>query len=230
MAPPIGATQTKEVRSYADYFKRQNLCYPFPRGKTDSHFGHEKTKKVYRHEGGNYEKMNKTKAITDSVKVSRMAEQLCKLYHPRYGLMWVLGTFTGLRIGDLLRLRPRDIGQFVWVEEAKTKRIRGVFLPPVLLVMVYIHVIRESLHPHQFLFFSSPSRKNKPISRQWAHRIIARTAKMDGLCCIGAHSMRKIYACDIYRSTGKIEAVQAALGHRNISTSFFYIRDVLVSG
>ena len=155
-----------------------------------------------------------------------MAQTLWNVHH-RYALLWFLGVETGLRIGDLLRIRVRDVGQFLWLEEQKTKRIRGIFMMPDILEDIYFYVYEHRLNPDEFLFFSSSTRKYKPITRQWAHRVIARTSKIRGHRHIGSHSMRKIYACELYRSTGKIEAVQEALGHRSVATTFFYIRDVL---
>jgi len=165
-------------------------------------------------------------AITVSRDVYYMEKALFKV-HWRYGLMWYLGTFTGLRISDLLKLRPYDIAELLWVEEQKTKKIRCIYLPLALLADIEEYIQHYRLAPLEYLFFSSGSRRNKPISRQWAHRIIARTARYNGLHSVGAHSMRKIYACDLYRSTGHLESVQRALGHKNISTTFLYIREIL---
>jgi site-specific recombinase XerC len=78
-----------------------------------------------------------------------------------------------------------------------------------------------------FIFFSSSTQKHKPITRQWAHRIIASEARKMNLCCIGSHSMRKIYACNLYQSTGDLNAVQRALNHKYPSTTLLYLRDLL---
>jgi integrase len=65
------------------------------------------------------------------------------------------------------------------------------------------------------------------MSRQWATTVIAKTARSLGLENVGAHSMRKIYACNIYRATGSIEAVRASLNHSKAETTLIYLRDVL---
>lgn len=184
-----------------------------------------KREKLYTLEGVNFDTVNKTKAILDPNQDYKMLKRLCKL-HLRFGLMWLMGIVTGLRISDLLRLRPQNIKQITWVREGKTGRIRGLFIPDDVLQAVDFCVTECNISQSEYLFFSSATRRYKPISRQWAHRIIAREAQILDLKHIGAHSMRKIYACNLYRSTGKIEAVQTALGHKDISTTFFYIRDV----
>jgi site-specific recombinase XerC len=39
--------------------------------------------------------------------------------------------------------------------------------------------------------------------------------------------MRKIYACNIFRSTGNFEAVQRALNHSKMETTMIYLSDAL---
>jgi integrase len=85
------------------------------------------------------------------------------------------------------------------------------------------------LRPDDYLFYRCASRKHISVSRQYVHRIISRTASNLGLRYIGAHSMRKIYACRLFSSTGSIDAVQAQLNHRHISTTLIYLKDLLVA-
>jgi site-specific recombinase XerC len=68
------------------------------------------------------------------------------------------------------------------------------------------------------------------MSRQWARRVIALTARNLSIDEVGAHSMRKIYACNIFRSTGDLEAVRVALNHSKVETTLIYLRDVLPAG
>jgi len=170
--------------------------------------------------------MKKTKPLLEPQEVDQMTENLCKL-HKRFAVLWLVGVFTGLRISDLLQLRPRDIGEITWVEEQKTKRIRGLFIKPALMAEIQDLIAFNQLKPDEFLFFSTENKKHKPISRQWAHRIIAKTARNLRQKGIGTHSMRKTYACDLYFATGSLEAVKASLGHKDISTTFLYVRDAL---
>jgi integrase len=140
--------------------------------------------------------------------------------------MWNLGISTGLRIGDLLKLRPTQIDRIVWVEEQKTKKIRGIFMTSEILEAVSRYIREHRIAPDGYLFYSSDSKRAKSMSRQWAHRIISRIASKMGLNLIGAHSMRKIYACNLYKNLGDLEGIQRALGHKSISTTFLYVRDV----
>jgi integrase len=144
--------------------------------------------------------------------------------------MWNLGIATGLRIGDLLKLRPAQIDRIFWIEEQKTKKIRGIFMTSEILETVNRYIREHRVASDGFLFYSSDSKKTKSMSRQWAHRIIARTASNLGLKCIGAHSMRKIYACGLFASTGSIKAVQSELGHKHMSTTLIYLKDLLETG
>jgi integrase len=171
--------------------------------------------------------LNLTRAIINPNDVLWMTLAL-KRVHPRFCLLWQLGIITGLRISDLLSLTVLYVSTgSITIREKKTKKYRYFSLDPDIMSDIAHYTRLFKLKPEHFLFFSSSSKFNKPMSRQWANRIIARTAKIRGLRCIGAHSMRKIYACTLYQSTGDLKSVQRALGHRYPSTTLFYLRDLL---
>jgi integrase len=171
--------------------------------------------------------MNRVKAVLSPEKVNALSARLKKA-HPRFYLLWAIGISTGLRISDLLCLRPSHLTSTCFTfEESKTKKTRHLELDDELLQEARRFVARYHLGDGHFLFFSSAARKHKPMSRQWAHRVIAREAAEVALEMIGAHSMRKIYACRLFASSGSIETVQAILGHKYVSTTLIYLRDIL---
>ena len=172
--------------------------------------------------------MTRTRAIISKSDFNFMYAAMHKL-HPRFGLMWAMGIETGLRISDLLSLKVSQISHFgnLDIRESKTGNWRSFKFEPYLLDELNTVVSSYNLIPDHYIFFSHVNRKKKHISRQYAHRLIARISKIRGLEHIGAHSMRKTYACRLFRSTGSLEAVQAILGHKHISTTLIYLRDLL---
>lgn len=168
------------------------------------------------------------RAITDQTAIARMAESLRRT-HPRLALLWNLGTSTGLRISDMLRLKIADIDKNgeISITESKTKNVRHIKLTQELKQDVNFLKLIYRMKLTHYLFFRNENQKEIPLSRQWAHRVIARTASRMALDSIGAHSMRKIYACNLFRSTGSVKSVQNELGHKHMSTTLIYLKDLL---
>ena len=171
--------------------------------------------------------MKIVKAVTNMELVDAMAVTL-KSVHFRYYLLWVTGISTGLRITDLLSLKSCHVtkSQFDFVE-SKTKTNRRLELPDNLFLELQKYIARFQIGDEQYLFYSSEKKRYKPMSRQWAHRIIARIARLKGLQSIGAHSMRKIYACNHFAATGSLLSTQRAMGHKYQSTTLIYLSDLL---
>lgn len=137
--------------------------------------------------------------------------------------------FSGLRISDLLRLRVRDLRgvKSITVTEKKTGKVKTVVFDLEMTEALDWFFRYEHLREGDYVFYQRPSRRNIPVSRQWVNHIIALTARYLGLESIGAHSMRKIYACNIYRATGSLVTVQRALNHGKPEVTLHYLRDVL---
>lgn len=171
--------------------------------------------------------MRLVRPVLDAAIVGSIQDALYRR-HSRYGLLWRLGVASGLRISDLLRLQPKRIRRGkVSVKELKTGKRRTIIFDRPTLSAIQQHINRHRLLPDDFLFYRSALRRDVPMSRQWARKVIAREASQFGLSGIGAHSMRKIYACNMYRATGSIEAVRAALNHSRAETTLIYLKDVL---
>jgi len=168
-----------------------------------------------------------TKALINERDVLAMSLYL-KRFHPRFCLLWELGIITGLRIGDLLKLKPNSFQSgTLTVTEQKTKKERTIKIHNDVIFDINFFAKMFHVKPDQYIFYSRADRKHKHMTRQWAHRIIHRTAQNNGLDFIGAHSMRKIYACNLFSSSGSVNAVQADLGHKHMSTTLIYLKDLL---
>jgi integrase len=113
------------------------------------------------------------------------------------------------------------------LNEKKTGKLREIQLDAFVLSEVNRFVRLRRLKPHEFLFYSSIGNREKPMSRQWAHRTIARMGKISHVGRVGTHSMRKTYACNLFRSTGDLRAVQRALNHKYPSTTLMYLADLI---
>jgi integrase len=169
-------------------------------------------------------------AVTSTAQIAAISLALRDI-DLRFYFLWELGVTTGLRISDLLALRVSDLsGCLVTICEKKTKNVREIKLPLEMFCFLkgYIHLMR--LSPENYIFFRSHQKKDKPMSRQWAWRVISSVTRNLGLQSIGTHSMRKIYACSKFATTGSILSVQRDLGHKHMSTTLIYLKDLLEVG
>ncbi|MBK9386445.1 MAG: tyrosine-type recombinase/integrase [Planctomycetes bacterium] len=120
---------------------------------------------------------------------------------------------TGLRLGEALALEVADIdlrrGE-ISVRRAKGDRRRTAFIPAELVPR-----LAEWIRDREGRLF--------PISGRHAQRVIERMAREAGVTA-SAHCLRHSMAMRVYRASGDIEVVRAALGHASIGTTQRYAR------
>lgn len=122
---------------------------------------------------------------------------------------------TGLRVGDVVCLRTKDLGLQFMVTEAKTKKRRRVGLPAQILRQVLDQAGEEWAFPGRF------EGKHKTRQAVWAD--VKRAAKAFRLPQnVAPHSFRKVYAVDLLGKYGDLGRVQRALNHSSIEVTMIY--------
>lgn len=118
---------------------------------------------------------------------------------------------TGLRIGDVLKLRAADLHEDGVHYVAQKTGKHGVAEVPPYLRRQLDEAARRS--PSGWLF-PSPYKQGEHLTRQAAWARLKTAAKRAGVSVdgISPHSLRKCYAVDLYKRKG-LRAVQAALQH-----------------
>lgn len=122
----------------------------------------------------------------------------------------------GLRVGDVLNMRTKDLHKSVWsFKEEKTGKRRRVKLSDAhrraCLAMagkVYVFEHRTDYTRHR--------------TRQAVYKDIKRIAKMFRLKNVSPHSFRKVYAVELYRKTDNLEKVQKLLNHSSPAVTALY--------
>lgn len=136
---------------------------------------------------------------------------------PGNRLVCRVAVHTGLRVGDVLRIRTEQLGTQFWVTEQKTGKRRRVNLPKVL-----VDDIRAQAGPEWA--FPGTRSTGKPRTRQavWADvKRAARAFRMPQN--VGVHSLRKRYAVEqLEHSRGNFERVRKLLNHRDMATTMIY--------
>lgn len=123
---------------------------------------------------------------------------------------------TGLRVGDVLALRPEQLGRQMWVTEAKTGKRREVGLPDWLVTE-----LRAISGPEWV--FSARCDPHKHRTRQAVWADVKRAARAFRLPQnVGTHSLRKVYAVELLRKYGDISRVQRALKHSSMDVTLIY--------
>lgn len=150
-------------------------------------------------------------------------EQLLQRQSPRNHAIWCVGTFTGLRVSDIVSLKVSDVqGTYLSVVEQKTKKRKTVKINAKLKCVLNAYIVAMGLSGNQPLF---PSRQNTKISTRQVQRIVKAAAKVLGLDRnINSHSMRKTFAYNLYVITNyNIATVMQALNHSKEAITLKYL-------
>lgn len=122
---------------------------------------------------------------------------------------------TGLRVGDVLTLKPDRLKPHFWVTEQKTGKARQVGLPEPLL---------SDLKKNAGQLWVFPGRNpRKHHTRQAVWKDVKRAAEAFRLKQnVGPHSARKVYAVELRKKYGDMERVMRALNHSSESVTLIY--------
>lgn len=132
----------------------------------------------------------------------------------------VLEGNLGIRISDILRLRPNDIlldGERYRLEivEKKTGKKRVFTVPLVIVQYIENYCLRNQIKGNDLIF---------PITERAIQKQLAIVCGYLGYAGIGTHSFRKWYATEIYKNNGyDIALVQRLLQHSSAAVTQRYI-------
>lgn len=138
-------------------------------------------------------------------------------------IMFAIGIYTGLRIGDILKLRVRDVYRKNKIVIKQEKTEKYIEIPINVELKKILNKYCESKTPTEYLMKSRVG-YNHPISKDRAYKIFKEMSEELGIEGIGTHSMRKTCGYHLYYSGGKdIVNVMNILGHKEPSMTLRYI-------
>lgn len=132
---------------------------------------------------------------------------------------------TGLRVGDIVALKTSDLRKKSFtVTEQKTKKKRRIRLREGLRQKLVKQAGRIYVFEHR----TDPDRHR---TRQAVYNDIKRAAKLFRVKeNLTPHSLRKLYAVDLYKKSGNFEKVMQALNHNNLAVTMIYaLADILTT-
>lgn len=147
--------------------------------------------------------------------LNREVELVLAALMPANALALRVALHTGLRIGDVLRLKPAQLKPRFWITEQKTGKKRQIGLPEKLL-----QELRENAG--EYWVFPGRNPENHR-TRQAVWKDMKRAAKAFRLPVnVGTHSARKFYAVELMRKYGDIDRVRRALNHDSETVTLLY--------
>ncbi|MBU9714430.1 tyrosine-type recombinase/integrase [Evansella tamaricis] len=162
--------------------------------------------------------------IRDKQQLEDMKWALKRHCSERDYILFILGCETGLRVGDLLKLKRNQIlnlktkrEKILRAKEGKTKKIRDIYIGKCFNeVFEYAYTLES-----QWLF---PSRKgDKAISPTQAYRQLNKAADFAGVDNVGNHTLRKTFGYWFYKATKDIAMLQEILNHSTPDITLRYI-------
>ena len=147
--------------------------------------------------------------------LNREVDRVLAALMPSNRLVMRVILHTGLRVSDVLALRPKDLKPRVWVREQKTGKRRLVGFPADLLA----DLRREA--GELWVFPGRNPRKHRTRQAVWSD--VKRAAAAFRLPQnVGTHSARKVYAVELLRKYGDIALVQRNLRHSSPMVTAIY--------
>lgn len=148
----------------------------------------------------------------------KQVEQVLSCLMPENRLAMRVVLHTGLRISDVLSLKPDQLKPVFWIVEAKTKKRRRVGLPAPLL-----DDLRRNAGKYWVFEGRNDPKKHRTRQAVW-HDVKRAAAAFRLPQNIGTHSGRKVYAVELLKKYGDFDRVRRALNHaeRYPSTTVIY--------
>lgn len=149
----------------------------------------------------------------------------------KFELLFAVGCFTGLRIGDILKLRWEDVFNCTSLElvEGKTKKIRKIKLNPALVEIITRLHEKMGIENDQELLFANKT-KTKAFNIQYVNRKLKEIAKQylpSNKISISSHLFRKTLGRHVWELNDYSEKSLLLLGelfnHSSIKITKIYL-------
>ncbi|MBS4750333.1 site-specific integrase [Carnobacteriaceae bacterium zg-ZUI78] len=164
--------------------------------------------------------MNYVEPIRNKDDIQAMKDYLLE-WNERNYMLFLFGINSGLRIGDILKLKVKDVqGWHIRIREKKTNKQKTIKMTPVLKKEIRRYVQGKPLHHY---LFQSRNGKNKPITRCMAYLILKIAAEEVGILNVGTHTMRKTFGYHYYKKTKDVAMLMEIFNHSSPAITLKYI-------
>lgn len=173
-------------------------------------------------------KAEEVEPIRNKKDIEKIKQFLAGKENKRDYMLFVVGINVGLRAGDLLSLRIKDITSnkkikdSVTIQEEKTDKIRTFELNESAKKAIQLYLDSITYNADGYLFASRKG--NNQLTVISAHKIIKtllRDLKIKGN--YGTHSLRKTFGYHLYNNGVTLETIQKMFGHSTQAMTLKYI-------
>ncbi len=175
------------------------------------------------------------KTTADYIEWDKLQNLILKLERDgdsKFALLLAIGSYTGLRISDILNLRWNDIldKELIEVHEKKTGKFRRIKMNPRLIeIIVRIGLKSNFVNIDDFAFLNRFGEST--ISTQYVNRKLKLIAKQYKLCKdphkIKSHSLRKSFGRRVFENNDNSDKslilLSEMFNHSNIKTTKVYL-------
>ncbi|MBP3751874.1 MAG: tyrosine-type recombinase/integrase [Pyramidobacter sp.] len=186
--------------------------------------------------------MRRTDPLRTEQEVNRFLNYMAD-WNLTYYVACCIGINWGLRASDILALTVGDVlagegGRIqirdrIQIVEQKTGKVRDIFVTAKMKDILRAHLRRLKSRPDFSLSLPlilsrqhDAQGRQRSLSRERFSRIISEAGRRTGLArgrrCIAAHSLRKTYAYQAWRSGIRVDVLQKEFGHASVETTHRY--------
>lgn len=164
-------------------------------------------------------KERKLPVVLSLEEVKRIFETLG---NEKHRIMLMLVYSAGLRVGEVVRLKPEDIDSdrmMIHIRGGKGKKDRYTVLSGVILGS--LRAYWKAYRPKKWLFEGKEA--GKPYSIRSAERVFEKAASRAGIVKhVSIHSLRHAFATHLLEQGTDIKFIQELLGHCSVRTTEIY--------
>lgn len=175
------------------------------------------------------------KTTADYIEWDKLQNLILKLERDgdyKFSLLLAIGSYTGLRISDILRLRWEDILEkdLLEVTEKKTEKFRRIKMNPHLIEIIErIGLASNFVNIDDFVFMNRFG--TSAISVQYVNKKLKKIARKYKLCkdpgAIKSHSLRKSLGRRVWENNDNSDKsliiLSEIFNHANIKTTKIYL-------
>ena len=185
--------------------------------------------------------MKTVEPIRDNKTIKNM-RAILKSQSIRNELLFILGINIGLRIGDILKLKVKDLTKsntkapkdYVIITEIKTRKTKKFYIGDIVKKVIENYMKENNNPGFDTYIFLSKKGINRPITRQQAYRIINNAAELLGLVErndkgnlihgeIGTHTLRKTFGYHSFQNGTSLELLMDLFNHSSKTQTLRYI-------
>lgn len=133
---------------------------------------------------------------------------------------------SGLRVGEVVRLRPRHLeGRKLIIEESKSEEPRPAFLPADLADELHAYIGKHRIGKHDRIFPYGTQIQSLRYERYYTGGIQNQVTKHFARHGIKAspHALRHAFATMLHKNGADIYTIKELLGHSDVRTTQTYI-------